>query len=552
MRFGRPLLYLLPALVGIVSVCATVFAYSWSSTLISLICSIQDDSFYYFIPGWNAGHGLGFTFGGEKTSGWQPLYELLLTLLSLGCDSLESLMRLAINLNGWLFALTAVAAGMALRPLLAAALPRLRQSEIALSLSVAVLTYLCLHTVFFSSLTGKENALAALLLAMLIWRVLAPSDGVGKPLTVGALCGLLLLTRIAPSSIVYVGIAILLLEGRKRKLVALGVCLVPIVTWGTFAQMYFGHVLPMSMLVKMSSANHLSALREARIGLEYLWESTKFSLSGGSRFNLLQFQARDGLRSALQIGLMGSALAVSMLGLWKCLLVRGPSRAASRATIALVAFDVGSVVCNVLFGAAQAGKSDDIYYTVWYVYDLPVLVAINCGFAIAWIQTLFVRIRFSRAATAVLALSCLAYFVGDIAWYLKLRPYDASDDAKFAGTWQIKKFEAANWFLANVAPTDPAYKVAAYSAGALAFYLSDHVINLDGLANDAAGRALISTRSSVSYAEQVKPDYLIEVCQGEENFDNLERIHVVSFHKQRDYCIDRFHYATVSEARASR
>src|SRR5882757_9171114 len=410
MRFGRPLLYLLPALAGIVSVCVTAFAYSWSSTLINLICSIQDDSFYYFIPGWNAAHGLGFTFGGEKTSGWQPLYELLLTLLSLGCDSLESLMRLAINLNGWLFALTAVAAGVALRPLLRAALPRLRQSEIALSLSVAVLSYVCLHTVFFSSLTGKENALAALLLAILIWRVLAPSDGVGKPLTVGALCGLLLLTRIAPASIVYVGIAILLLEGWKRKLVALGVCLVPIVTWGVFAQTYFGHVLPMSMLVKMSSANHLSALREARIGLEYLWQSTKFSLSGGSRFNLLQLQARDGLRSTLQIVLMGSALAVSMLGLLKCLLARGTSRL----VIALVAFDVGSVVCNVLFGAAQAGKSDDIYYTVWYVYDLPVLVAINCGFAIAWIQTELGRFRFSEASTAILALACVAYFVNDV------------------------------------------------------------------------------------------------------------------------------------------
>ncbi|HEY2401270.1 MAG TPA: hypothetical protein VGI23_13015, partial [Steroidobacteraceae bacterium] len=460
MIFERPLIYLLPAFAGITAACASVVAYSWSSTLINLACSIQDDSFYYLIPGWNAAHGHGFTFGGETTSGWQPLYELLLTLLSLACNSVESLLRLAINLNGWLFALTAAVAGIALRPLITAATPGLRQSAVALSLCVAVLSFLCLHTAFFSSLTGKENALAALLLASLIWRVLAPGRGIGKPLGVGLLCALLLLTRIAPTSITYASIAILLLHGRRQKLIALSVGLVPLVAWGVFAQQYFGHVLPMSMLVKMNSPKHVSALASARIGLEYFWESTKYSLSAASRFNVLQLQARAGLRDTFQTGLMGAALAVSMLGLLKS----ERAGATSRAVVALAAFDVAGVAGNVLLGVALAGKSDDIYYTVWYVYDLPVLVAINCGFAIAWIQAQLSATRFNRATTTVLALACVTYFVGDIAWYVRLRPYDASDDAKFAGTSQIKKFEAASWFLANVAPTNPDYKVAAYSA----------------------------------------------------------------------------------------
>src|SRR5260221_4932182 len=146
MEFVRPLLYLSPVLASLCLLCATVFSYSWSSTFINLACSIQDDSFYYFVPGWNAAHGSGFTFGGEKTSGFQPLYELLLTLLGLFCDSLGSLVRLAINLNGWLFALTALIAGLAVGSLIKSAMPGIRQTAYVLSLSVATLSFDCLHT----------------------------------------------------------------------------------------------------------------------------------------------------------------------------------------------------------------------------------------------------------------------------------------------------------------------------------------------------------------------------------------------------------------------
>lgn len=534
----RPLLYAAPVLVSLSILCAAVFSYAWSSTFVNLACSIQDDSFYYFIPGWNAAHGLGFTFGGQKTSGFQPLYELLLTLLGLFCDSLGSLVRLAINLNGWLFALTALITGLSLGPLIKAALPSLRQSAMVLSLSVAALSFICLHTVFFSSVTGKENALAALLLAAIIWNVFALSQGVFRSLFVGLLCGLLLLTRIAPSSIVYAAIAIVLMQGWKQKMFALGACLAPVIIWAVFAQRYFGHLLPMSMLVKMTSPNHLSAYHSVKPGLKYLWESTKFSLSAGSHFLLLQVKARDAFRSTFQIVVMAIALGLSMLGLLRCLSGRQPSRAA----VALLLFDVGGVLCNFLFGAAQAGRADDMYYPVWYVYDLPVLIAINCGFAVAWVQSEFGGFRFSRAGTAVLALASVAYFVDDVAWYQRLRPYDVADDAKFAGSWQVKKFEAASWFRDNVSPTNPNYRVVAYSAGALSFYLFDHVINLDGLANNSAGEAIMSGYTPAAYAKRVKPDYVIEVCHAEKEFDNLERLHLVPFPQQGDYCIDRFVY----------
>jgi hypothetical protein len=538
MKFARPLLYLFPVLASLSILCATVFSYSWSSTFVNLVCSIQDDSFYYFVPGWNAAHGSGFTFGGERTSGFQPLYEVLLTLLALFCDSLGSLVRLAINSNGWLFALTALITGLSLGPLIKSAMPGIRQTAIVLSLNVAAFSFVCLHTVFFSSVTGKENALAALLLAAIICNVFVISQGVLRSLIVGFLCGLLLVTRIAPSSIVYAAIAIVLMQGWKRKIVALSACLTPVIIWGVFAQGYFGHLLPMSMLVKMSSPNHLSAYHSLKSGLKYFWESGKFSLSASSRFNLLQLKARPAFRSTFQIIVMGIALGLSMLGLLRCLFVRQPSRA----VVALLLFDVGGVVCNILFGAAQAGRADDMYYTVWYVYDLPVLVAINCGFAVAWVQSEFGGFRFSGAGTAALALASVAYFVDDVAWYQRLMPYGVADTAKFAGSWQVKKFEAAAWFRDNVSPANPNYRIVAYSAGALSFYLFDHVINLDGLANNSAGEAILSGYSPADYAKLNKPDYLIEVCHAETEFDNLERLHLVPFPQQGDYCIDRFVY----------
>jgi len=447
--------------------------------------------------------------------------------------------RLAINLNGWLFALTALVTGLSLGPLIKSALPDLRPTAIALSLNVAALSFICLHTVFFSSVTGKENALAALLLATIICNVFATSHSPSRSLIVGFLCGLLLLTRIAPASIVYSGIAIVLMQGWKPKLLALGACLTPVIIWSIFAQEYFGHLLPMSMLVKMTSPNHLSAYHSVKPGLKYLWESAQFSLSASSRFLLLQLKARDGLRSTFQTIVMGMVLGLSMLGLIRCLFARPPSRA----VVALLLFDAAAVLCNALFGAAQAGRSDDIYYTVWYIYDLPVLVAINCGFAVAWVQSEFGRFRFGPAATAVLAVASVVYFVDDVAWYQRLRPYDAGDTGKFADTWQIKKLEAATWFRENVSPANPNYRVVSYSAGALSFYLFDHVVNLDGLANNSAGEAMMSSNSSVGYAKRIKPDYLIEICDAENLFGNVERLHVVPFPgRQGNYCIDRFVY----------
>jgi hypothetical protein len=538
MKYARPLLYSSPALAGLSILCTTVFSYSWSSTFVNLACSIQDDSFYYFVPGWNAAHGSGFTFGGEKTSGFQPLYELLLTLLGLLCDSLGSLVRLAINLNGWLFALTALITGLSLGSLIKSAMPGIRQTAMVLSLNVAALSFVCLHTVFFSSVTGKENALAALLLAAIICNVFVTSQGVFRSLTVGLLCGLLLLTRIAPSSIVYAAIAVVLMQGWKRKIFALSACLTPVIVWGVFAQGYFGHLLPMSMLVKMTSPNHLSAYQLVKNGLKYFWESAKFSLSSSSRFNLMQPNARDAFRSTFQITVMGIALGLSMLGLLRCLFARQPSRA----IVALLAFDVGGVLCSILFGAALARRPDEMYYSVWYVYDLPVLVAVNCGFAVAWVQSEFGRFRFSWAGTAVLALASVAYFVDDVAWYQRLKPYDVADTAKFAGSWQAKIFSAAAWFRENVSPTNPNYRVVAGTAGALSFNLFDHVINIDGLANDSAGEAILSRYSSVDYTKRLKPDYLIEICKAENDFGNLERLHVVPFPQQGGYCIDRFVY----------
>ena len=538
MKLGPSLLYAPVMLACIAIVFMSVYSYSWSSTLINLNCSIQDDSFYYFVPAWNESHGAGFTFGGEKTSGFQPLYELLLTSLSYFTPSLESLLRAAINLNGWLFAATALLCGFTLRPLIRSFAPGLRYEATALSMLVGGLTYLCLHAAFFNSVTGKENALAAMLLAAMIWMAFTDRHDRYHAILVGALCGLLLVTRVAPASFLYVGIAIALVHGWKGKIIATAICLLPVTAWALFAHEYFGHVLPMSMLVKMTTPSHLTVIQSIKGGLKYGWESWKFSVSAASRFNVLQLPFRDGLRTHAQISIMVATLGLALLGALKSLLGRSPKRA----VLALVAFDCAGVLSNVLFGAAQAGRSDDMYYTVWYLYDLPVLVAINCGFAVGWLQSSLTALRAEGKIAAVLLIGCVIYFFGDVAWYARLRPYDASDDAKFAASWPVKKHEAADWFLKHVKPVNSGYKVIAFSAGTVDYYLFDHVVNLDGLANNAAGEALMASGSAIEYAKQVRPDYLIDYCDAEKEFSNLRRLYSFPFSERVSYCVDEFIY----------
>src|SRR3569833_886675 len=463
------LLYASVMLVCVAIVFASVFSYSWSSTIVNLNCSIQDDSFYYFVPAWNRSHGAGFTFGGEKTSGIQPLYELLLTVLSEFTGSLESLVRSAINLNGWLFALTALLCGFALRPLIRSFAPGLRSEALTLSMLVGGLSFLGLHTVFFNSITGKENTLAAMLLAALIWMVFEDKRGRYHSILIGALCGLLLSTRIAPASLLYVGTAIAFVNGWKRKVIAAAMCLLPVAAWALFAHTYFGHVLPMSMLVKMTAATHLTLVQSIKSGLKYAWESWKFSVGALCCFNVLQLPFREGLRDRVQIVTMAVALGFALLGALKSLL----GRSATRAVFALIAFDFAGVLSNVLFGVVQAGRSDDMYYSVWYLYDLPVLVAINCGFAVGWLQANRAKTRSEGKIASVLLIGCVAYFFGDVAWYARLRPYDASDDAKFATSWAIMKYQTAEWFRNHVKVNNSRYKVVAISAGTVDYYLFD-------------------------------------------------------------------------------
>lgn len=532
-RRAGPIVGLLPAIVAVILVVTIVVRYAWDSTLENLVCAVQDDSFYYLVPAWNAAHGGGFSLGGEITSGFQPLYELVLTAISYFCNSLETLFRTALTLNGCLYALTALVLAVTVRRMVSSLFPRLPPLAVAVSSNAAALSFLCLHTVFLSSLTGKENALAALLLAALIAGMVHEWQGRHRPLLIGALCGLLLLARITPSSLAYVAVALALLEGMRSRLIAVVACSLPVLLWGLFAREYFGHVLPMSMLVKMSSPSHFPPLHSLKVGFQYLIESLRFSLSGSSRFFIPELKARPAFRPLAQVGVMAATLVVAILGLARCLLVRG----VSRPWVGLLLLDLSAVSCSVLFGAMQAGRSEEMYYTVWYVYDLPVLVAINVGFALAFLQASAGTMV--RTVATTLTLGAMAYFASDVAWYGRLRPYTAADDPAFASTWQRKEIEAALWFRGHVAPENPRYRLASYSAGTLSFYLFDHVVDLDGLANNRAGETIIAGSSPREYMKSIRPDYFIDTCPGEPRDLGAERLHVLPFPQQGNYCIDR-------------
>src|SRR4029079_3771071 len=73
------------------------------SDYLALAVSIPDDSYYYLMPAWRfKTHGY-FTFDGvHRTYGFQPLFMVLLTGLSVILPSIEAVFRAAFSINATL------------------------------------------------------------------------------------------------------------------------------------------------------------------------------------------------------------------------------------------------------------------------------------------------------------------------------------------------------------------------------------------------------------------------------------------------------------------
>lgn len=151
-----------------------------------LLRFVPDDAFYYFEIARRMGHGEGSTFDGiHQTNGYHPLWLFVLVpLTALAGESRELIVRLAmilgIGMMGGAFWLIGRTARSTVHG----------SSFLAMLIPASILT--------FGSSYGVESPLAALLLAVCLWRVADPAarEGSEAGLVLGLTSGLAVLARL--------------------------------------------------------------------------------------------------------------------------------------------------------------------------------------------------------------------------------------------------------------------------------------------------------------------------------------------------------------------
>jgi len=236
----------------------------WLSDILTLASSIQDDSFYYLLPGWFVSRVGFFSFdGATKTYGFQPLYEILISLLGVGASDVGQLLRSALTLNLILHVLTGGVIYIIARSISASFLAKGFQNFCGI---LAATFWYVNMPLYLSQLTGKENALASLLLSIVLlsyFRAKLNNFSSNRwVIAFGFFTGLLAITRIHPSaifiiSLLWVSIIRMNISTKKPEILPLAWSLIaflaPILAWGLYAESEFNQFMPTSGLVKMGN-----------------------------------------------------------------------------------------------------------------------------------------------------------------------------------------------------------------------------------------------------------------------------------------------------------
>ncbi|HIE10991.1 MAG TPA: hypothetical protein EYP62_05200, partial [Kiritimatiellae bacterium] len=227
-------------------------AYHVVSSYEYLAATIQDDSFYYFLPAWNfRRHGF-FTFDGiSPTYGFHPLWELFLTGLATLAMSREQLLRIGLACGGLFY----LVAGIVVYP----TVRRLSRPAWTAATGIAFVWLVNLPLMLRFS-QGKENALHMLLLAAGL-RLLESDLPRRKPagaVTMGFLLGCLSLARINALLFAALVFSWYLIQILRRRMswglfsLLIAGFVVPTVAWGIYAGLHLGGIMPGSGALKVS------------------------------------------------------------------------------------------------------------------------------------------------------------------------------------------------------------------------------------------------------------------------------------------------------------
>lgn len=452
---------------------------------------LHDDGYYYLLVAENLIDGKGFTFDGvNRTSGFQPLYQVITTALSyLSRRTDTSVFRWIFFANVSITALAAL--------LLSAALTRGtgRRYRLIAGCLAAVALPLNLPLVVKRLAGGMEMALAVMLFSLLLFIISGESDRrrqtPWKALE-GLVLGALVLTRI--DYVLFAVVFAVRTAFRSKARVphtmahAAG-CVIPIAGYVAFALTHLDSVVPVSFFAKRYySAAHGSSLQPAKHiqefaeGVARIWSY----VIGYAGYGFYWRWKTTGVAMAalLLLGVVILAACASGRELWKrC--IRANLHWFSAAVVlhsALLAW----------FGATFITAA----YFWYYAPELCLLIAVVVLAGMA--TTDGSRVRAARILPLVLAAVFLASTL----------LYDLEQD--------VESYAQYREVIETVRRrTEPTATLGSWDAGYNAYWLRPRrVVNLDGMMNSRAYlETVIKTGRMTQYLTDQRIGYLLNMVQ---------------------------------------
>jgi hypothetical protein len=505
------------------------------SDYLALAVSVPDISYYYLLPAWRVHtHGF-FTFDGiHRTYGFQPLYMVVLSGLSAILPSIEALLRVALGLNATLHVATGVLIGLVVDTALFECSDMVR----FVASLVASAVYLFGWNLFWVNLTLKENALATFLYVLAIFSLVralsaqreqARERSIGSDVWLGTLIGLLILARLLPSSLLAAGVMIGVVWAclsRRSAMIISAAMLAPLLIWGMYAKLAFGHVLPSPILMATGGAGILGAVRHwwsVGFGEMYAWVGSyarwAFSLFSDKDVSPGRFLTRAGF---LGLGMSGLVVCTPFAAWW--------SR--WRATIVLLV--VASVAGVLAIPALEYATTQRLLtWSTWYLFDVSAILTIACAAVLGFLaQQGIARLppQWAKPRPRVAALLIAVVWLGAAA--TEFRSYrtvpvlrwdksgctDRDGPCASVPDSSLEKTTAnvTLWFRSAVHLAN-GERAAAFNAGFVGLLLlPTPVVDLDGLANDDIHGELLGrvgawpSRALAGYISREQIRYVID------------------------------------------
>ena len=452
--------------------------------LISKVAS--DDMFYYLAIARNIALGYGATADRENaTNGFHPLWALILVpILKVFHHGSElqwalCLLTLFSVLSAWfIYRILKFSCG-----------------EIP-SLFAAVMWLCCPYTVLVA-LAGVEAPLLVLLLGASSYYYLLLRDDPDAPLrrwaALGVLLGLTCLARIDGAVFAALVCCDCLIHRRGwfvRVAVLAAACILVTLPWFVWSYLRTGFIFQMSgkAIYHQQHVVFWSRYRNAGAAPCVI----------GWLANLLS-NMQAALRSVTVLcGASALALSVILLLFLFALIMAAAQnrhlfRAWLRRTASLSFLFYYGLLMFLLYCAYLWYSQDWYYYSIVFV----ACILVGCFFDLLdeWLRS--GPARFLRARVWILFLLCAVSFCAyqsSVWWRSGIRG------------WQIDMYRAAIWVRDNV-PKEG--RIGSFNSGILAYYCPQTVINLDGVVNGAAFRA-VSEGKIFSYAREAALSHIVE------------------------------------------